>query len=301
MPATEPYSIHDFLDYLRFQKRYSENTIISYENDLNSFFEFLFLEYKITDLKEITASIVRTWLASLKENKCSSKTVNRKISSLKSFFKYQLKIKNLSISPVAAIASLKVSRKLPSFIQEKDLNSLLKHDYFPGTFAGKTDFLIFEILYQTGIRRNELIQLKESDVDKSLGMIKVLGKGNKERFIPVSIQLLNIIDEYILEKRKELSEVEDFLLVNKKGEKLDPKYIYNVVKENLSRVSTNERKSPHILRHTFATHLTNNGAEINAIKELLGHSSLAATQIYTNNSIEKLKEVYKQAHPKSEE
>jgi integrase/recombinase XerC len=302
MPATEPYSIHDFLDYLRFQKRYSENTIISYENDLNSFFEFLFLEYKITDLKEITASIVRTWLASLKENKCSSKTVNRKISSLKSFFKYQLKIKNLSISPVAAIASLKVSRKLPSFIQEKDLNTLLKHDFFPETFAGKTDFLIFEILYQTGIRRNELIQLKESDVDKFSGIIKVLGKGNKERIIPVSNQLLNIIDEYILEKRKELSETTDnFLLVNKKGKKLDPKYIYTVVKENLSKVSTNERKSPHILRHSFATHLTNNGAEINAIKELLGHSSLAATQIYTNNSIEKLKEVYKRAHPKSEE
>ena len=302
MPATEPYSIHDFLDYLRFQKRYSENTIISYENDLNSFFEFLFLEYKITDLKEITASIVRTWLASLKENKCSSKTVNRKISSLKSFFKYQLKIKNLSISPVAAIASLKVSRKLPSFIQEKDLNTLLKHDFFPETFAGKTDFLIFEILYQTGIRRNELIQLKESDVDKFSGIIKVLGKGNKERIIPVSNQLLNIIDEYILEKRKELSETTDnFLLVNKKGKKLDPKYIYTMVKENLSKVSTNERKSPHILRHSFATHLTNNGAEINAIKELLGHSSLAATQIYTNNSIEKLKEVYKRAHPKSEE
>jgi integrase/recombinase XerC len=269
---------------------------------LNSFFEFLFLEYKITDLKEITASIVRTWLASLKENKCSSKTVNRKISSLKSFFKYQLKIKNLSISPVAAIASLKVSRKLPSFIQEKDLNTLLKHDFFPETFAGKTDFLIFEILYQTGIRRNELIQLKESDVDKFSGIIKVLGKGNKERIIPVSNQLLNIIDEYILEKRKELSETTDnFLLVNKKGKKLDPKYIYTVVKENLSKVSTNERKSPHILRHSFATHLTNNGAEINAIKELLGHSSLAATQIYTNNSIEKLKEVYKRAHPKSEE
>ncbi len=301
MPANEPNSIHDFLDYLRFQKRYSENTIISYENDLNSFFEFLFLEYKINDLKEITASIVRTWLASLKENKCSSKTVNRKISSLKSFFKYQLKIKNLSISPVAAIASLKVSRKLPSFIQEKDLDTLLKHDYFPETFSGKTDFLIFEILYQTGIRRNELIHLKEIDVDKSSGMIKVLGKGNKERFIPVSNQLLNLIHEYITEKRKEFSEVEEFLLVNKKGKKLDPKYIYNVVKENLSKVSTNERKSPHILRHSFATHLTNNGAEINAIKELLGHSSLAATQIYTNNSIEKLKEVYRQAHPKSEE
>ncbi|HEU5366246.1 MAG TPA: tyrosine-type recombinase/integrase [Hanamia sp.] len=301
MPVTEPYPIHDFLDYLKFQKRYSENTIISYQNDLSSFFEFLVLEYKITDVKEITASIVRTWLASLKENKCSSKTVNRKISALKSFFKYQLKIENLSKSPVAAIASLKVSKKLPSFIQEKDMDTLLKHDYFPETFAGKTNFLIFEILYQTGIRRNELIHLKESDIDKSSGLIKVLGKGNKERFIPVSNQLLKMIDEYIAEKKKEIAEVpDDFLLVNKKGKKLDPKYIYNIVKKNLSSVSTNERKSPHILRHTFATHLTNNGAEINAIKELLGHRSLASTQIYTNNSIEKLKEVYKQAHPKSE-
>jgi len=301
MPTSERYPVKDFLDHLTFQKRYSANTVISYENDLHAFFEFLFLEYKITDLKEITASIVRTWLASLKENKCSSKTVNRKISALKSFFKYQLKMNRISTSPVAAIASLKVSRKLPSFIQEKEMDTLLKNDYFPQTFAGKTDFLIFEILYQTGIRRNELIHLKESDVDKSSGIIKVLGKGNKERFIPVSNQLLKMIEEYISEKKKELSEpVEDFLLVNQKGKKLDPKYIYNIVKQNLSKVSTNERKSPHILRHSFATHLTNNGAEINAIKELLGHSSLASTQIYTNNSIEKLKEVYKQAHPKSE-
>jgi integrase/recombinase XerC len=301
MRATEPYSIHNFLDYLKFQKRYSENTIISYENDLSSFFKFLFLEYKINEVKDINPAIVRTWLASLKENKCSSKTVNRKISALKSFFKYQLKIKNVSISPVAGITSLKISRKLPSFIQEKDMDTLLKNDFFPETFAGKTDSLIFEILYQTGIRRNELIHLKESDVNKSSGVIKVLGKGNKERFIPVSNQLLKLVDEYIYEKKKELSEsAEDFLLVNKKGKKLDPKYIYKIVKENLSKVSTNERKSPHILRHTFATHLTNNGAEINAIKELLGHSSLASTQIYTNNSIEKLKEVYRQAHPKSE-
>ncbi|MGN6532333.1 MAG: tyrosine-type recombinase/integrase [Ginsengibacter sp.] len=300
MPSTEPYSIRDFLDYLTFQKRYSANTVISYENDLHAFFQFLFSKYKITDLKEITASIVRTWLASLKENKCSSKTVNRKISALKSFFKYQLKMNHISISPVAAIASLKVSRKLPSFIQEKEIDTLLKNDFFPDTFAGKTDFLIFEILYQTGIRRNELIHLKESDVDKSSGMIKVLGKGNKERFIPVSNELLKIIDEYIVEKRKEISEEpENFLLLNKRGKRLDPKYIYNTVKENLSKVSTNERKSPHILRHSFATHLTNNGAEINAIKELLGHSSLASTQVYTHNSIEKLKEVYKQAHPKS--
>jgi integrase/recombinase XerC len=305
MPATEPYSIRDFLDYLTFQKRYAANTVISYENDLHAFFEFLFLEYKITDLKEITASIVRTWLASLKENKCSSKTVNRKISALKSFFKYQLKMNQISISPVAGIASLKVSRKLPSFIQEKEIKKLFDNKdekYFDDSFKSKTDFLIFEILYQTGMRRNELIHLKESDVDKSSGIIKVLGKGNKQRFIPVSNQLLKMIDEYISEKKKEVFEpVEDFLLVNKKGKKLDPKYIYNTVKRNLSQVSTNERKSPHILRHSFATHLTNHGAEINPIKELLGHSSLASTQIYTNNSIEKLKEVYKQAHPKSEE
>ncbi|MEO6904849.1 MAG: tyrosine-type recombinase/integrase [Ginsengibacter sp.] len=300
MPSTETYPIKDFLNYLTFQKRYSENTIISYQNDLNAFFEFIFLEYEINYVKEISSPIIRTWLASLKENKFSSKSINRKISSLKSFFKYQLRMKNISLSPVATISSLKISRRLPSFIEEKDLKTLLNHDYFSETFEGKTNFLLFEILYQTGIRRNELIHLKESDVDKSSGTIKVLGKGNKERLIPVNNEMLKMIDEYISEKRKQFPDLsEDFLLINKKGKYLDPKYVYNVVKLNLSKVSTNERKSPHILRHSFATHLTNHGAEINSIKELLGHSSLASTQIYTHNTIEKLKEVHKQAHPKS--
>lgn len=300
MPSTETYPIQEFLNYLTFQKRYSENTIISYQNDLTSFFEFIYLEYKINHVKEITSTIIRTWLASLKENKSSSKTINRKISSLKSFFKYQLRMKNVSISPVASISSLKISRRLPSFIEEKDIKTLLNHDFFPKTFEGKTNFLMFEILYQTGIRRNELIHLKENDVDKYSCTIKVLGKGNKERLIPVNNEMLRMIDEYISEKKKEFAESpEDFLLVNKKGKVLDPKYVYNIVKKNLSKVSTNERKSPHVLRHSFATHLTNHGAEINSIKELLGHSSLAATQIYTHNTIEKLKEVHKQAHPKS--
>lgn len=300
MPSTETYPIQDFLNYLTFQKRYSENTIISYQNDLTAFFEFIFLEYKINHIKEISSPIIRTWLASLKENKFSSKSINRKISSLKSFFKYQLRMKNISLSPVATISSLKISRRLPSFIEEKDLKTLLNHDYFSETFEGKTNFLLFEILYQTGIRRNELIHLKESDIDKSSGTIKVLGKGNKERLIPVNNEMLKMIDEYISEKRKQFPALsEDFLLINKKGKYLDPKYVYNVVKLNLSKVSTNERKSPHILRHSFATHLTNHGAEINSIKELLGHSSLASTQIYTHNTIEKLKEVHKQAHPKS--
>jgi len=299
MPANETSPINGFLNYLAFEKRYSTNTILSYQNDLSAFFEYLAIEYQVSDLKEITPSIIRSWLASLKENKISSKTINRKISSLKSFFKYKLKLKEITVSPVSTISSLKISRRLPSFIEQNDLNTLLKNDFFPDTFEGKTDFLIFEILYQSGIRRNELINLKEKDIDNFSATIKVLGKGNKERLIPVNNGLLKSIGEYIAEKRKVFGQLpENFLLVNK-GKPLYPKYVYNVVRSNLSKVSTNQRKSPHILRHSFATHLTNNGAEINAVKELLGHSSLASTQIYTHNTIEKLKEVYKQAHPKS--
>ena len=299
MPVTQTYPIQEFLNYITFQKRYSKNTILSYENDLTSFFEFIFLEYGIIDIKEIRTSMIRTWLASLKENKISSRTINRKISSLKSFFKYELKTQNLDVSPVVSISSLKVSRQLPSFIDEKEIDTLLKNDFFPSTFKGQTDYLIFEILYQTGIRRSELITLKEKHIDRSSCTIKVLGKGNKERLIPVNRQLLTTIDEYISEKRKQFSDLaESFLLVNRNGRKLYAKYVYNVVKANLGNVS-NQRKGPHALRHSFATHLINNGAPINAIKDLLGHSSLAATQIYAHNTIEKLKEVHRQAHPKS--
>ena len=300
MPDTETSPVQEFLDYLTFQKRYSKNTIISYENDLRSFFQFILVEYKITAVNEVNPSIVRTWLASLKENKVASKSVNRKISSLKSFFKYQLRLKKITVNPVATVSSLKVSKRLPSFVDEKSIHNLLNHDFFPASFEGKTDYLIFEILYQTGIRRSELINLKESDINKNSGTIKVLGKGNKERIIPVNNQLVRIVNEYILEKRNEFPElISRELLLSKKGKPLNPKYVYNIVKKYLGEVSTNQRKSPHVLRHSFATHLTNNGAEINAIKELLGHSSLAATQIYTHNTIEKLKQFHKQAHPKS--
>lgn len=300
MSNTETSPLQDFLNYLTFQKRYSPHTIISYQNDLTYFFDFILAEYKISKLNEITASIVRTWLASLKENKYSPKSINRKISSLKAFFKYQLRLKKITVSPVSTITSLKVNKRLPSFVAEKDIKILLEHDFFPETFAGKTDFLIFEILYQTGVRRSELINLRETDIDKSRGIIKVLGKGNKERMIPVNNNLLNLIGDYVSEKQKNFPELSsDILLVDKKGKTLGQKYVYNIVKKNLGKVSTAEKKSPHVLRHSFATHLTNNGAQINAVKELLGHSSLAATQIYTHNTIEKLKEVYKQAHPKS--
>jgi integrase/recombinase XerC len=300
MPFTENSTLREFLNYLSFQKRYSPNTVISYQNDLSAFFDFVLEEYKISELSEISTSIIRTWLAFLKENKYTSKSINRKISSLKAFFKYQLKLQRISVNPVSIITSLKVSKRLPSFVAEKDISTLLNHDFFTDDFEGKTSYLVFEIFYQCGLRRNELIRLKEKDIDNGCRTIKVLGKGNKERIIPVSKGLIDSIWQYVLAKRQEFPELpSDGLLVNKKGKPLDPKFVYNLVKNNLASVSTADRKSPHVLRHTFATHLTNNGAQINAVKELLGHSSLASTQIYTHNTIEKLKEVYKQAHPKS--
>ena len=300
MSNTATSFLQEFLNYLSFQKRYSPNTITSYQNDLSGFFDFAFSEYKIVEINEITTSVIRTWLASLKEKKYSSKSINRKISSLKAFFKYQLRLKRISTNPVSAISSLKVNKRVPSFVAEKDLNILLDHDFFPDTFEGRTRSLIFEILYQTGVRRSELINLKEKDIDKSAGNIKVMGKGNKERIIPVTNHLLKMIESYVLEKQKQFENLTtNNLLVSKKGLALDPKYVYTVVKNNLAKVSGSQRKSPHVLRHSFATHLTNNGAEINAVKELLGHSSLASTQIYTHTTIERLKEVHKQAHPKS--
>ena len=201
---------------------------------------------------------------------------------------------------MTTIVSLKVSKRLPSFIEEKDINTLFQHVEFPDTWEGKTNRLLLQIFYQTGMRLSELINLKEAQIDKGYSNLKVLGKRNKERIIPINNLLLYPILEYMNAKRNNIDIFDtEYLLINEKGKKLQPKYVYNKVKQYLSYVTTNERKSPHILRHTFATHLTNNGADINAVKELLGHSSLAATQIYTHNSIEKLKEIHKKAHPKS--
>ncbi len=300
MSINETYPIREFLSYLTFQKRYSRHTIISYENDLTAFFDFISIEFNIINLPEISASMIRSWLASLKENKISSKSINRKISTLKSFFKYQLKMNTIEVNPVSSITSLKISKRLPSFIEQKDINTLFSEVEFLNTWEDKTNRLLLMIFYHTGIRLSELINLKQSHIDKRNSTIKVLGKGNKERVIPVNNILLKEIDNYILEQKKNIPDIlNDFLLINKKGKKLNPKSVYNIVKKYLANVSTNKRKSPHILRHSFATHLTNNGADINAIKELLGHASLASTQIYTHNSIDKLKQIHKQAHPKS--
>ena len=302
MPAAYPHVIQPFLDYLKFQKRYSQHTIISYQTDLSSFFDYLFGEIGEMQMNEITASLVRSWLAGLKQQGMESRSINRKISALKSYFKFQLKQGSIDSSPMATIISPKNKKRLPQYVDEKGTETLFKHVEFDGGWKGQTESLIMKLFYHTGMRQAELVGLKESQVDKSNSQIKVLGKGNKERVVPVSRELMNDIAGYIQAKRKgfEIFDAE-YVLVNDKGKRLYPKYVYIIVRKYLSErgVTTIDKRSPHILRHTFATHLMNNGADINAVKELLGHSSLAATQVYTHNTIEKLKDVYKKAHPKA--
>ena len=300
MHLSPQQNIGSFLDYLKFQKRYSQHTIISYQNDLTAFFDYLQSQFDESQLQRIKPPFIRSWLAQLKSGGISSKTINRKISSLRSFFKFNLKQGLIEVSPMATIISPKVGKRLPQFVEKKDIDTLFDHVEFPGNWTGKTDRLLLQILYNTGIRQAELIGLKENQISLSNSSVKVLGKGCKERIIPVSNILMKEINNYMSEKRKHFTNAEPFfLLINEKGKKLYPKYVYNVARKYLSLVTTIDKKSPHVLRHTFATHLTNNGAELNAVKELLGHSSLAATQIYTHNTIEKLKDVFKKAHPKA--
>lgn len=299
MPHTAEQTIQDFLDYLKFQKRYSQHTVISYKNDLVSFFDFLQQQFGNTPLQDIKPAFIRSWLAELKQQGIESKSINRKISSLKSFFKYLLRQERISVSPMATIISPKVNKRLPQFVDKDAIITLFQHVEFPDTWDGKTQRLLIELFYNTGMRQAELIGLKEKNIAKNHSTIKVLGKGNKERVIPVSKQLMNQMENYMFDKKKTFEACDDvFLLVNTKGGKLGPKYVYNTVNKYLALVTTIDKKSPHVLRHTFATHLMNGGADLNAVKELLGHSSLAATQIYTHNTIEKLKDIHKKAHPK---
>lgn len=289
-----------FIQYLQFEKRYSHHTIVSYQTDLDQFFTFLVNQYDSPSLSAITPAFVRSWLAEMRNEAISPKSLNRKISSLKSFFKYQMKVGEVIHSPMTTIVSPKVGKRLPSFVSESDMGTLQQYVEFPPTWKGQTDKLLLELFYATGMRLSELIGLKENQLDLANRQVKVLGKGNKERIIPVSSELADQLAFYINDKKRFFSAApSSSLFVNEKGKSLYPKYVYNVVKANLSLVTTLQKRSPHILRHTFATHLTNNGADLNAVKELLGHSSLAATQVYTHNTIDKLKDVYKKAHPKA--
>ena len=300
MQQSVAQTIQHFLDYLKFQKRYSQHTIISYKNDLDAFFVYLQYQFGETPLANIKTTFIRSWLAELKQQGMESKSINRKISTLKSFFKYQLRQQTITVSPMTAIISPRINKRLPRFVDDKDITTLFTDVEFPDTWDGKTQRLILQLFYNTGMRQAELVGLKEIDIFVSNNSIKVLGKGNKERIIPVSNQLMNKMQEYMGDKKKTHEEFDKtFLLVTASGKKLYPRYVYNAVNKYLSKVTTIDKKSPHVLRHTFATHLMNSGADLNAVKELLGHSSLAATQIYTHNTIEKLKDIHKKAHPKA--
>jgi len=291
-----------FIDYLKFEKRYSAHTVRAYRDDLDQFFSYIQLIFGETTLPGISTPFIRSWLASLKEQKITSKSINRKISSLKSFFKYQLRTGQLEKSPMAGIISPKSGRRLPVYVEEKDIQLLIGQIDFPDNWQGKTDSLLIKIFYNTGIRLTELVNLKNSQVDNSAATIRVIGKGNKERIIPLSDALTEEIRSYQKEKQNimvpERQEIAETLLVNTKGKQLYVKYAYLAVRKWLSLVTTIDKKSPHVLRHSFATHLMNHGADLNSVKELLGHSSLAATQLYTHNSIEKLREVHKKNHPR---
>lgn len=303
--------IEPFISYIRFEKRYSPHTVVSYSRDLNQFFDYLSVTYGgEIQVNEISYHFIRSWLASLKQGGMRSKSITRKISSLKSFYRYLLRQKAVILNPMTRIVTPKIEKRLPGFVNQSEMEQLQdqmetqggnkEQGLFAEGFEGDTHKLILLILYFTGIRLSELINLKTTQVDHGNLTIKVLGKGSKERIIPVSERLIRQITEYQL-KKATLGKGTDFqiLLVRSSGEKLYPKYVYRVVRAALGQVTTQGRLSPHLLRHTFATHLTNNGAELDAVKELLGHSSLASTQVYTHNTIGKLKEIHQQAHPKS--
>lgn len=293
--------LQPFIDYLKFEKRYSKHTVRSYQDDLVQFLDYLHIQFGSLEWKEVSASIIRSWMASMKEAGITSRTIRRKISTLRSFYKYQVRTGSLEISPVSQVTVPKMSKRLPAFVQETDMAELLASIRFSEDWKGYNARMLFNLFYATGMRLSELIQMQPTQVDHSKSQLRILGKGNKERIIPVHPQLIALIDEYEKAKKKEFETTDPFLLVTEKGKKLYPKYAYLIVNHYLSEIKTLEKKSPHILRHSFATHLTNHGASLNAVKELLGHSSLASTQVYTHNTIEKLKEVYKKAHPKEQD
>ncbi len=288
----------DFLQYLRFEKRYSQYTLTAYSKDLNQFFTFIAGEFNIDDAKSIAHFHVRSWLASLKDEEQAERSINRKLSSLNSFYKYLMRLQLADKNPVKQLHALRLPKRLPVYLKEQEAEFLLEELQFDEGFKGFTDRIICELLYQTGMRRSELLQLKETDIEWSLDQVRVLGKGNKERLLPVSKLLLETIKDYINEKKNLGINADAHLLVLEDGNPLYAGYIYRTVKKYLTATTTLSKKSPHVLRHTFATHLLNNGANIQAIKDLLGHSSLAATQVYTHNNIEKLKEVHKLNHPR---
>lgn len=293
--------INDFLAYLQYEKRYSPHTLKSYHTDLFQFGQFLIKE-QIEDIKEAKALNIKNFMVELlQEEGLMESAVNRKLSSLKSFYKFLHREGQIAGNPAASVKTLKTPKKLPVFVEETKMDVLLDNDdVFGESFAGKRNKLVIELLFGTGVRLAELINLKEQDVNPYEGTIKVLGKRNKERIVPLHKPLLTEINKFIaLKSLQNFDNKSPYLIVTNNGDKAYPNLIYRIVNSGLELISTQGKKSPHVLRHSFASSLLNRGADLNAIKELLGHASLAATQVYTHNSVERLKFIYKQAHPRA--
>jgi integrase/recombinase XerC len=291
--------INKFLDYLIYERRYSVHTIEAYKTDLGQFSDFLIKEFN-TGAVEATSLQIRSWLSGLMTGKLSIKSLNRKISSLRAFYTFLEKENKLPANPMSKVSVPKLPKRLPVFLSEQNTSRLLDDFEFSGDFKGIRDRLILETFYCTGIRLSELVGLRHMDFGLGGNQIRVTGKGNKERIIPVVDSLRVVYLQYVEEKRKLYPcSPNEFIFVTDKGKKVYPKFVYRVVNFYLSSTTTVGKRSPHVLRHSFATHMLNNGADINAIKDLLGHSSLSATEVYTHNTVEKIKSVYKQAHPKA--
>ncbi len=291
-------NISNFIQYIHQEKGYSALTVKAYQNDLKSFDDFLSEQYDIENADEVTFDIVRSWVISLIDEGKTNVTINRKLSSLKSYFNYLQKIGEVKSNPVKNIRSMKTPERLPVFIRQEDMEQVLISLEEADDFSGYRDFIVIELLYVTGIRLSELINIKEEDINLNENLIKVTGKRNKERLVPFSLKEHNYIIRYINLKKEKFGESSPYFIITDKGKKAYEKFIYRLVNRSLSPF-TGTKKSPHVLRHTFATHMLNNGADLNSIKELLGHANLAATQVYTHNTIEQLKSIYNHAHPRA--
>lgn len=289
-----------FFKYLQYEKRYSPHTLTSYHTDLGQFSQYLQQVYSISDAAEADHTIIRSWILTLVQQSIKPRSINRKIACLRSYYRFLLAQQRIEVNPMLRIKAPKASKKLPAFVPEEPFNTLLDSFTFEENFEGQRERLILEFLYGTGIRLAELLGVEHADIDHRAKTVRVLGKGNKERIVPLNDSLLSSIEAYEAQKKHYFGDNNSVtLLVTNKARPLYPKFVYRVVKKYISLITTSEHNSPHVLRHSFATHLLNKGADLNAIKDLLGHASLAATQVYTHNSIEKLKSIFEKAHPKA--
>ena len=291
-------SLKSFFDFLEIEKKYSFNTIEAYRNDLNVFSRFLNDEFDVNNINNTNYSYVRSWIVDLVNKGISNRSINRKITSLNSYFKFILKIGLINENPLTNHKALKTQKKIQLPFSENEMFNVLDLENFEDNFTGARDRLIIDLFYTTGIRRIELIQLIISDVNINNKHIKVLGKRNKERIIPLIDSTIDILNKYLL-YREELKSENTFLFITNKGKQVYEKLIYRIINKYFDTISTKVKKSPHIIRHSFATHLLNNGADLNSVKDLLGHSSLAATQVYTNRSIDEIKKVFAKSHPRN--